>query len=167
VSSSFGLNYDFSIATMIGFVSEGDAFYNYLKNGTTEPSGAAVARHYGFNGYEMYGQDAWRVTPTFTLTLGLRYSLFSPPWETTGLQVTPSPNLGPWFNQRAVNMENGIPSSADQLISFNLAGPVNGKPSYYNWDYKDFGPRVAFAWSPALRPATLPHPWPLTRPVPA
>jgi len=148
VSSSFGLNYDFSIADMIGFVSEGDAYYNYLKNGSTEPSGAPAARHYGFDGYEMYGQDAWKVTPTFTLTLGLRYSLFSPPWETTGLQVAPSPNLGPWFNQRAANMENGIPSSADALISFNLAGPANGKPSYYNWDYKDFGPRVALAWAP-------------------
>lgn len=148
VSSSFGLNYDFSIADMIGFVSEGDAYYNYLKNGTTQPTGAPVARHYGFNGYEMYGQDVWKVIPTFTLTLGLRYSLFSPPWETTGLQVTPSPNLGPWFQQRYEDMLNGTPSSADQLISFNLAGPANGKPSYYNWDYKDFGPRIAFAWAP-------------------
>ena len=146
--ATFGLNYDFSIADMIGFVSEGDGYYNYLKNGSTEPTGAAVARHYGFDGYEMYGQDAWKVTPNFTLTLGLRYSLFSPPWETNGLQVAPSPNLGPWFNQRALNMENDIPSSADQLITFNFAGPANGKPSYYNWDYKDFGPRVAFAWAP-------------------
>jgi hypothetical protein len=148
VSSSFGINYDFSIADMIGFVSEGDAYYNYQKNGTTLPSGAAVARHYAFDGYEIYAQDVWKVKPTFTVTLGLRYSLFSPPWETNGLQVAPSPSLGSWFNQRAADMENGIPSSADQLISFDLAGKANGKPGYYNWDYKDLGPRVALAWAP-------------------
>ena len=148
VSSGFGLNYDFSIADMIGFVSEGDAYYNYQKNGSTLASGAPVARHYAFDGYEMYAQDSWKVTPTFTLTLGLRYSLFSPPWETSGLQVSPSPDLGSWFNQRATNMNNGIPSSADPLISFGLAGPANGKTGYYNWDPKDFGPRVAFAWAP-------------------
>jgi Carboxypeptidase regulatory-like domain len=148
VSSAFGLNYDFSIADMVGFVSEGDAFYNYNKNGTTLPGGAPVARHYAFNGYEMYAQDVWKVKPTFTVTLGLRYSLFSPPWETDGLQVAPSPSLGSWFNQRAYNMDNGIPSSDDPLISFNLAGPVNGRQGYYKWDPKDFGPRVALAWAP-------------------
>jgi hypothetical protein len=145
---SFGLNYDFSIADMIGFVSEGDAFYNYNKNGTTLPVGAPVARHYAFDGYEMYAEDIWKMKPTFTLTLGLRYSLFSPPWETNGLQVAPTPNLGTWFNGRAAEMEQGIPSSADPLITFNLAGPENNAPGYYNWDYKDLGPRVAFAWAP-------------------
>jgi hypothetical protein len=145
---NFGLNYDFAIADMIGFVSEGDAYYNYTKNGSTLPVGAPVARHYAFDGYEMYAQDIWKVKPTFTVTLGLRYSLFSPPWETNGLQVAPSPNLGSWFNGRAAEMEQGIPSSADPLISFDLAGPANNAPGYYNWDYKDLGPRVAFAWSP-------------------
>lgn len=148
VSGTFGLNYDFSIADMIGFVSEGDAFYNYTKNGTTLPVGAPVARHYAFDGYEMYAEDIWKVKPTLTVTLGLRYSLFSPPWETGGLQVGPSPNLGSWFNQRASNMENGIPSSADPPITFNLAGPANNAPGYYNWDKKDFGPRIALAWAP-------------------
>jgi len=149
VSANFGLNYDFSIADMIGFVSEGDAYYNYEKNGNTQPPGSPVVRNYAFNGFEMYAQDVWKMKPSLTVTLGLRYSLFSPPWETNGLQVAPSPNLGSWFNQRASNMLSGIPSSTDPSISFNLAGPANGgKPGYYNWDYKDFGPRVAFAWAP-------------------
>jgi hypothetical protein len=34
------------------------------------------------------------------------------------------------------------------LITYNWAGPANGKPGYYNWDTHNFGPRVAFAWSP-------------------
>ncbi len=148
-TNSFGGNYDFAIANAVGFVSETDAYYNYLKDGSVQNQGTAVARHYAENGYELYAQDVWKVTPTFTLTAGLRYSLFSPPWETNGLQVAPSPSLASWFSQRYNNMINGIPSSADPAISFDLAGPQNGgKPSYYNWDYKDLGPRLAFAWAP-------------------
>ena len=147
---TFGLNYDFAIANALGFVSEVDASYNYLKDGSVQPQGAPVTRHYAENRYEIYAQDTWKATPTLTLTFGLRYSLFSPPWETNGLQVAPTPNLGAWFNQRLSNWKNGIPSSADAPISFDLAGPANGgKPGYYNWDYKDLAPRFAFAWAPS------------------
>ena len=148
VNGNYQGNYDFAIANAVGFVSEADAFYNYQKNGSVQPQGAAVARHYAMNGYETYIQDAWKVKPTLTVTLGLRYSLFSPPWETSGLQVSPSPSLAGWFNQRSADMKNGLPSSADPLISFDLSGPANGKPGYYNWDTKDLGPRLAFAWAP-------------------
>ena len=147
---TFGLNYDFAIANALGFVSEVDASYNYQKNGSVQPQGAPVTRHYAEDRYEIYAQDTWKATPTLTLTFGLRYSLFSPPWETNGLQVAPSPSLGAWFNQRLSNWKNGIPSSADAPISFDLAGPANGgKPGYYNWDYKDLAPRFAFAWAPS------------------
>jgi hypothetical protein len=146
---SFGLNYDFAMANVLGLVTEADGYYNYQKNGAVQPQGAPVARHYGEDGYEIYAQDVWKVKPTLTVTVGLRYSLFSPPWETNGLQVAPSPNLASWFTQRISNMDNGVPSSTDQAISFDLAGPANGgKPSYYNWDYKNLGPRLAFAWAP-------------------
>jgi hypothetical protein len=148
--NTFGLNYDFAIANALGFVSEADASYNYQKAGSVQPQGAPVARNYAQNRFEMYAQDTWKVTPTLTLTFGLRYALFSPPWETNGLQVTPSPNLGSWFNQRASNMLSGTPSSTDAPISFDLAGPANGgKPGYYKWDYHDFAPRFAFAWAPS------------------
>ena len=112
------------------------------------PQGAPVARRYGVNSYEFYLQDVWKVKPNFTLTLGLRYSLFSPPWETNGLEVVPSLNLSQWFNTRAQDQLNGIGSYADPAVQFQLGGAANGKAGYYNWDYKNFAPRLAFAWSP-------------------
>jgi len=147
--SSFANSYDFPMIALLGMVTEDDAYYNYLKDGSVLAQGAPVHRHFAFDSYEWYAQDQWKVKPNLTLTFGLRYSLFPTPWETTGLQVAPSPSLGGWFNQRAANMENGIPSNADPLVTFSLAGPANGgKPGLYNLDPKDFGPRVAFAWSP-------------------
>jgi len=88
------------------------------------------------------------VRPNLTVTYGLRYSLFSPPWETNGYQSSPSLNLGDWFHLRADNMAQGIGSWADPLVSFDLSGPAHGKDGFYNWDYHNFGPRIGVAWSP-------------------
>ncbi len=129
-------------------VTEVDAQYNFDKAGTPLAQGAPIKRRYGVNSYEFYVQDAWKVKSNFTLTLGLRYSLFSPPWETNGLEVVPNLNLSQWFQTRAQDQLNGIGSYADPVVQFQLGGKVNGKAGYYNWDYKNFAPRLAFAWSP-------------------
>jgi hypothetical protein len=145
----FGTNYDNAVAGLLGMDVEVNAQYNYSRNGSTLAQGSPVVRHFAEDGYEMYLQDAWKVTPSLTATLGLRYSLFSPPWETNGLEVTPTESLNNWFNSRGTGMNNGVPSIDAPLIAFDWSGPANaGKTGYYGWDYKDLGPRVALAWSP-------------------
>ena len=148
VLPGFHNSFDFPLAALMGIVSEVDATYNYDKNGNALPVNSPVNRRWGADEYEFYVQDVYKAKPNLTLTLGLRYSLFSPPWETNGTQVAPTISLGQWFQTRGRDMLEGIPSNEDPVITFNLAGAANGKKGYYNWDYKDFGPRVAFAWSP-------------------
>ncbi len=148
VSGDFAQGYDYPLATLLGMVAEVDAQYNFQRNGDALPDGAAVKRRFAQNYYEFYGQDSWKVRPNLTVTYGLRYSLFSPPWETNGLQVSPTISLSNWFNQRRANMLQGIPSNQNPLLSFDLAGPANGKAGFYHWDKKDFAPRLAIAWSP-------------------
>jgi hypothetical protein len=148
VDSSFVSNYDYPMTSLLGMVTLVNANYNYGRDGSALPQGAPVSRNFGEDSYEMYMQDTWKVKPTLTLTLGLRYSLFSPPWEVNGLQVSPTMSLNTWFNERATGMQQGIPSSAAPLISYGWAGPANGKSGFYNWDYHDLGPRIALAWSP-------------------
>jgi len=149
VDGSFSNSYDFPLTAMMGMVSEVDAQYNYGRNGQALPEGAALSRNFAINSYEIYAQDVWKVKPTLTVTLGLRYNLFSPPWETNGLQVSPTENLGTWFANRAYEGANGIPSNQDNPVAFDWSGPANGgKTGFYDWDYKNLGPRVAFAWAP-------------------
>ncbi|MBO0910761.1 MAG: TonB-dependent receptor [Acidobacteria bacterium] len=148
VSSDFAQGYNYPLAALLGMVTEVDAQYNFQRSGAPLPDGAAVKRRFAQNYYEFYGQDTWRVRPNLTLTYGLRYSLFSPPWETNGLQVAPTTSLSDWFNQRRNGMLQGIPSNQSPLLSFDLAGPANGKSGFYHWNTKDFAPRLAFAWSP-------------------
>jgi hypothetical protein len=157
VDGGFRLGYNWPIMAMMGIVSEVDATFNFDKTGTALQQGAPLKRRFAADEYEFYLQDSYRMRPNLTISYGLRYSLFSPPWETTGTEVTAkgfpagggSPvTLGQWFQERASKMLTGGSSVTDPLLTYNLAGPANGKPGYYNWDYKNFGPHLAFAYTP-------------------
>jgi hypothetical protein len=148
VLSSFNNSYDSPLIALLGSVSEGDAIYNYNREGKLLPQGTPVKRRFGANELEFYLQDSFRIKPNLTITYGVRYELLSPPWETTGLQVAPQLDMGNWFLSRAQNMNRGIPSNADPKVQFDLAGPANGKKGYYNWDYNNFAPRIGIAFLP-------------------
>jgi Carboxypeptidase regulatory-like domain len=149
VNSGFGNNYDYPIGALIGMVTQVNAHYNSSKSGGTLADGTPVKRRFAADTWEMYAQDSWKARSNLTITFGLRYSLFSPPWETNGLQVVPNVSLSDFFQQRTQNMLQGLPASAVPRLSFSLGGPANGKPGFYNWDKKDFAPRFSMAWSPS------------------
>ena len=155
VDNSFQGNYDTSITSLLGMITLGNAVYNYGRNGKPIASGAPVKRRFAQDSYEMYVQDIWKVKPSLTVSVGLRYSLFSPPWETNGLEVTPTISLNNWFADRGIGMLQGIPSNAQPLITYDWSGPANGKTGYYSWDFHNFGPRVALAWSPGYSSGLL------------
>ncbi len=140
---------------LLGMITQGTAFYNFDRAGATQPEAAPVKRRFATNEYELYFQDQWKATRSLTLTYGVRYSLYSPPWETNGNQVTPTPNLGEWFRIREAFMKAGIPSNQAPVVNFDLGGPANGRPGYYSWDYKDWSPRVAAAWTPRFKEGVL------------
>jgi hypothetical protein len=88
--------------------------------------------HSRANSFGGFIQDDWRVTPNFTLNIGLRYDLDSPRWETHNRQNS--------FNPTAINPVSGTPGT----ITF--AG-IDGASKYSNnWDWNNFGPRLGFAW---------------------
>jgi len=155
VLPAFNNSYDYPLIALIGSVPQGDARYNYDKQGNLLPQGTAIQRHWAADEYEFYIQDSWRMRPNLTITYGLRYELLSPPWETTGLQVAPNVNTSQWFNTRSQDMYKGIPSNADPVISLNLAGPANGKPGFYNWDFKNLAPRLGIAYLPSPKSGFL------------
>ena len=158
VDPSFGPNYDSATAIVMGILAEGDGIYNYARNGTALPQGQAVNRRYAINDYEFFGQDSWRVNRRLTVSYGLRWVLEAPPYETNGYQVAPciagasgactKQNVADWFNKSAQLATAGQPANNAGEISFVLGGPVNHGPGLWNWDHKDFSPRIAVAWAP-------------------
>lgn len=83
------------------------------------------------DGWQFYGQDSWRVTPTFTLNYGLRYEYFTPMLDRRGLLT----NIDPATGQRITATEDG--SIAERA----LIDP----------DRNNVAPRVGFTWRPTDR----------------
>jgi hypothetical protein len=140
--------YDRPLLALYGMISDVVANYNLDKNGNVMPPGAPVKRNYGLNSYEFYGQDTWRIKPNFTLTYGLRWSFFPPPWETNGLQTSPTFGLGTQFAQNVKNMKQGLGYTSEPAMQFTLGGPANNGPGFYPFEKTDWSPRVSFAYSP-------------------
>jgi hypothetical protein len=147
VSSSFDQSYDLPTAAITGIVPFAQGEYNQDKTGALLAEGLPVPRNFRAREGEWYIQDAWRVKPNLTLTLGLRYTLLEPPYETHGNQIAPDVSLNQFFKNREAAMLAG--QTYDPAIGLNISGQANGKAPYWAWDYKDFAPRFAVAWSPA------------------
>lgn len=154
VSSGFQSAYRDSIVNLLGIITQANGQFNLNADGTPIPLGEFIRRKWAVDEYEFYVQDQWRATPTLTFTYGVRYYTASPPREQDGLQVNPvfdSGNLnglGDWFDLRGTNMLQGIPSNAAPDVGFDLSGPANGRPNFFDWDKNNFSPRVALAWAP-------------------
>src|SRR5262249_16079533 len=80
-------NYDTAFTFLLGrFASIDTNFVNNLA-GNAQPPGTGKTRDFKYNEYEFYAQDNWRVTPTLTLTAGLRWQYYSAPYEKDGFQA--------------------------------------------------------------------------------
>jgi hypothetical protein len=97
------------------------------------PSRPPIVPFYPNMYFGMFVQDDWKVRPNLTLNLGLR-------WEFDDV-VGDSSNLRPCASL----------TTADNTCSFieNILGTHDGP------DYKQFGPRVGFAWDPLKHGKTV------------
>jgi len=109
------------------------------------------------NDVSAYIQDDWKITPRLTLNLGLRYDYFGPTSETQGHLIgfepssaTTVPLAIPGFGVDcpAVLSTCGsvITGGFVQAGNGNLPGFPKVGNSLVNPDYKNFGPRVGFAY---------------------
>jgi hypothetical protein len=155
VDPGFNNSWDYPVMALAGIISQVNAEYNFTTSGATLPNGAANNRHFVNREFETYVQDSWRAKPNLTVTYGLRWTLLQPPYEKNGVQVAPTFSLNNWYNQRSATMTAGLPFN--DPITFAPDGNANGKPSYWGWDFKDFAPRFAIAFSPGEQDGWLGH----------
>ncbi len=119
---------------LLGEVSSGSAGYYSL------PQFSPVAKAYGF-----FAGDTWKATPKLSVTLGLRWDVFTPSWEandeTSFLDISgPNPGAGNRLGRLA------FAGTRWNAASYGAKAPED---TYH----KAFGPRVGFAYS--LDPKTV------------
>ena len=133
-------------ASLIGRYSQYNGNFNYNLDGSVQAIGTPLKREFATEEMEVYAQDSWKIRSNLTLGYGLRYSLSRPVYETQGFQVKPNRSLGDFFDQRVARAAQGRP--LNDSLQFELAGPANDKPGFYELDKNNFQPRVSLVWSP-------------------
>lgn len=138
------------IGALLGVLNNYTVTYNFDKTGAAIPLGTPVIRNFATNEYEFFVQDSWRTTSELTLTYGIRYQNFTPPYERNGVQVGTTVGIDQYFAERVGAMLAGVPNSAlpNARLTYALNGPANGQPSWYKRDNNNWAPRFAFAYSP-------------------
>ncbi len=138
------------LGNLLGLINDYTATYQYTKTGQVLPFGVPAAREYGVNEYETYVMDNWRVRSNLTVTVGLRYSNGTVPYETGGTEVVTTVPLQTYFAERVAAMNAGIPNNQiqDASLTYALGGAANGKQGWYQRDNLDFGPRASIAYAP-------------------
>jgi hypothetical protein len=128
--------------------------------------GTGANRNYRYFETEAYVGDTWKVNPRLTISYGLRYQLYSVPYETNGEESveyfnTPSGNASvqnstynAYVNARLAQTASGDTSNTGlPIYQVELGGKANHGPNLYGMAKKDFAPRIAFSYNP--QPGTV------------
>lgn len=153
------LHYQVTIA--LNFFRRGqidfNSFIDFL-TGTANVSflGAGINdRNLRANDYSFFIQDDWKLSPRWTVNLGLRYELDLPFYDTLGRITTFDPSL---YRPRVLVNSAGVPQgpptggfvqAGNVIPQYDLAEVPNvGQRVVNSNDPNNFAPRVGFAYSP-------------------
>ncbi len=156
--NSVGVNdYDSLFAAALGVLPSITTNYNYNNKGVAQPAGSGGPRNYRYFETEAYVGDTWKATRKLTLSYGLRYQLYSVPYESHGEESVPTPiPLMTYINDRLEQSKAGDTSNTGlPIYSYVLGGKANHGPNLYGEDRKDFAPRIAFSYSPYISGKTV------------
>jgi Carboxypeptidase regulatory-like domain len=118
---------------------------DYLRAGTPQ------VRSFIEHDYSLYAGDTFRLTRELTLSYGVRWENFRPPYEANGLQVNSTIPLTQYFAERNLLQSQGIPQNAmpNATLQWALNGPANGKPNWWSPSNLNFAPRLGLAYAPS------------------
>jgi hypothetical protein len=157
--------YDNLFSTALGAFASASANFDYNSKAVAQPQGSGLDLVYRNYETEIYFGDSWRLTPDLTITYGVRYQLYTVPYETHGdegvAELTSNGSVSPfgfdqYWNARAKQSAAGISSdTAIPFLQYVYGGKSNNGPSYYHIEKKLFSPHFAFAWNPSYDKKTV------------
>lgn len=150
IASSFILNARDAMAAVLGRFSDYQFNANYGLDGNRLAPGVPIVRKFATEEYDVYFQDQWKARSNLTLTMGLRYGLSRPVYETQGYQAKPNIGLEEYLRRRMAAAAAGdvYGDEPSEALTVELAGPANGKEGFYPWDKNNLQPNISVAWSP-------------------
>lgn len=161
--------WDAALPFAMGRYASVSTSYNYDHALNPFPVGTPSVRHYKANETEVYLQDAWKARKDLTVTYGLRYVYYSVPYEANGLEAISNLSFSQYIVPRVASGLQGTgacgapfpdcPATGvapgNPLTTYNLGGKANHAPGYYHPDWRDFAPRLGFAYNPSFGSGVL------------
>ena len=121
------------MAVLTGKISLITQSFNVTNTNSKSYETAPSIRHYRYNNYSLYLQDAWRISRRLIVNAGVRYELYPPARSTDGLALTP---------------QLGGNSPIDAILSPRAAFQY-ASGSIYNSRHIDFAPAAGVAFDPS------------------
>ena len=141
----------------LGF--SGNVFEDFLSglSGVSVIGSGTNSLHNRANDFSVFLQDDWKVTPRLTLNLGVRWDYFGPTTETDGHFVGFDPSKATTIPLAIAGLGTNCPadlSTCGSVVTGGFVQAGNGHlPGFpkvsnglVNADYKNFGPRLGFAY---------------------
>jgi Carboxypeptidase regulatory-like domain len=148
--------YDSAFAFLLGRYASISTNFNYDASSLPLPLASGKHRDYRYNEYEFYVQDNWKIRSDLSVYAGLRYQLYSPPYEANGFQAHNDIDFDEIYPIRVFNAANGIATpTSEPFLTYDLIGPKNNARNIYKTDFNNFGPRLGFAWNPSFKDGFL------------
>ncbi|MBM3775815.1 MAG: TonB-dependent receptor, partial [Acidobacteria bacterium] len=119
-----------------GAANTGDGFASFLLGQVDSANtslGPLLIWHNWY--YASFIQDDWKISPSFTLNLGLRWDIDAPVYESK-------------FRGNFVDFYERNPVSGTRGVVKFLNRPGYPARGFYNTDYNRLAPRIGFAWQP-------------------
>jgi Carboxypeptidase regulatory-like domain len=156
VANAVTTNYDSAFAFLLGRYASIATNFNYGPSGNPFPPGTGKTRDFRYNEYEIYGQDTWKVRSNLTVTFGVRWQYYPPPYEADGFQAGNDVDFRPLYDLRQRNALAGISGqNAEPFLKYDLIGKANDGRGYYETEKDNFAPRLFFAYTPTVKEGFL------------
>ena len=126
---------------LAGLVGESENTFNVTSKTSGFVPGAPVINTLNYNNVSFYVADQWRVRPSLTLNLGVRYELFTGIKDPSGLRL---------------EVVTGGQNPTDALLNPNgtfdfVGGNAGSAGQFFKSDKNNFAPNFGFAWSPDFK----------------
>jgi len=148
--------YDEALALALGRFGAVTSTFNYDAGGNLLPQGTGSKADFRFYETEIYFGDTWKLTPSLTISYGLRWQNYSVPYEKHGIESLPNLDFDQLFGARLAQSQAGKTGPTDvPFVQYVLGGKANHANGYFEPIYKNFAPRVAFAYNPSWDKKTV------------